>query len=433
MAIRGSGLISGLDTNSIIAQLVQLERAPIQRAQTQQREAEAEISALGRLSTDMGALSKQVEGLSDLASFLSYATTSSNESAFTATADGTATAGNYAIEVTSLARPEKNRSASFTDGFAAVAGTTLDIAVFGEDPVSIDITDGATLLEARDLINASGAEVSASIIDTGAGAYLSVTSTKEGFEVGGNPSDAVVLTETVTGAGGQALGLTELQAAVNAQFTVDGLPVESSSNTVPDIVSGITLELTGVTTTPETLSIASDPEGIEEKLKGFVDGYNDVLAALDRPELKGGSLDRLVRSDLQSLLSQAVPGLSTFVNLSSIGIESNSLSGRLSIDSTVLKDALARDQGAVAAVFTTDEVGVGASMAALLERYTDSSTGLIDASKDTLRSRVDRLDDDIEAKEFRLERFEASLVRQYTNLELVISQTQANFAGLTTF
>lgn len=430
MTIRGSGLISGLDTQSIIQQLVQLERAPIERAQVRMRAAESQISALGRLNTAMNDLAGKLEDLGELSTFLSYATSTSNEDAFTATADGTATAGSYAIEVSSIATPEKNRSVAFADSFDAVVGSTLDIAVYGEDPVSITVPDGSTLLDVRDLINASGAEVSASIIDTGSGAYLSVTATKEGHEVGGVASDAVVITETVTGSTGQALGLTELETATTAAMTIDGLPVESSTNTITDIVSGITIELTGETTGPETLSVAPDPEGIESKLKGFVDSYNDILFALERDGIAGDSLDRLVRSELSTMISSAIPGLSTFVNLSSIGIESDALSGKLSLDTSALSDAIARDPGAVAAIFTTEDDGLSTTMSALLERFTNSSTGLIDASEDNLRSQIDRYQDDIDSKELRLERFEQSLTRQYTNLELLISQTQANFAGL---
>ncbi|MFT4704485.1 MAG: flagellar hook-associated protein 2 [Bradymonadia bacterium] len=428
--IRGSGLISGLDTQSIIAQLVQLERQPIQRLETRRREAETQISALGTLSSRMNELGTLLEDLSEVSKLLSFTGSSSDETAFKVTADGTATGGSYAIEVSQLARPEKNRSAAFGTSFDGVSGTTLDITAFGEDPITIEIPDGATLIQARELINESGADVSAAIIDTGNGAYLSITSKSDGHEIGGAASDAIQITETVTGASGQALGLVEVQSARNAALTIDGLAVESASNTVVDAITGVTIELLGETLTPETLSLASDPDAVESKIQEFVDSYNGILKAIDDPRLESGSLQRLLKGDLAQTLSKAIPGIASFVNLSSVGVETVAETGKLSLDSEALVAAIASDPTGLAQLFAQSDDGIAANFTNLIERYTGSSGGLIKVSSDNLTGQIDRIEDQIINKERRLDSFEESLVRQYTNLELAIAQTQANFSGL---
>lgn len=433
--IRGSGLASGLDTQSLISQLVSLQRQPILRYQADQRVAEARISTLGSLTSQLNTLSDKFEDLSNLSELLSYKATSSDEDIFTASADGTAAPGSYEIEVSQLASAEKNRSAAFADGTAAVSGTTLDITVFGESAVSVEIPDGASLADARDLINSSGAQVSASIINTGSGSYLTMTSLKEGHEIGGSASDAITITETVTGAGGQALSLSEVQTAQNAQLTIDGLAIESSSNDVDSAVTGVSLSLSKVTTagSPLQLTVESDTEEVKATMQEVADLYNDVMDTLRRDDMKSTSLARLLQGDLQNLFSSAVPGATDFVNLAAIGLESSFTTGKLELDATMLEDALSDDPLAVAALFTTATTGLGTTLPDLLDRYTNSDTGIIDASEDSYRAEVDRLQNSIDSKERNLETYEASLVRRFTNLELAISQTQSAFSGLLPF
>lgn len=433
--IRGSGLISGLDSQSLIAQLVSLERQPILRFQADKREAEARISTLGSLTSELQSLSDKFEELSEISKLLAYTASSSDEETFTASADGTAAPGTYDIEVSRLAVAEKDRSVAFASADAGVTGTTLDITVFGEDAVSVEIPDGSTLTEARDLINGSGAQVSASIINTGSQSYLTVTSLKEGHEIGGTASDAVTISENVTGSLGQALGLTEVQTAQNAQLTIDTLAVESSSNVVDSAITGVSISLLAETSVGSSvqLSVDSDKESVKATIQEVADLYNDVVDTLNRADMKNTSLARLLQGDLQNVFSSAVEGASDYVNLSAIGLESSFTTGKLELDSTVLDEALSNDPLAVAALFTTESTGLGATLPELLERYTDSQEGIIDASEDSYRSEIDRLDSAIDSKERNVEAYEASLVRRFTNLELIISETQSAFSGLLPF
>ena len=77
--IRGSGLASGLDTQSLISQLVSLQRQPILRYQADQRAAEARISTLGSLTSQLNTLSDKFDDLGNLSELLSYKASSSDE------------------------------------------------------------------------------------------------------------------------------------------------------------------------------------------------------------------------------------------------------------------------------------------------------------------------------------------------------------------
>ena len=222
-----------------------------------------------------------------------------------------------------------------------------------------------------------------------------------------------------------------MQTAQNAQLTIDGLAIESSSNDVDSAVTGVSLSLSKVTTagSPLQLTVESDTEAVKATMQEVADLYNDVMDTLRRDDMKSTSLARLLQGDLQNLFSSAVPGATDFVNLAAIGLESSFTTGKLELDATMLEDALSDDPLAVAALFTTATTGLGTTLPDLLDRYTNSDTGIIDASEDSYRAEVDRLQNSIDSKERNLETYEASLVRRFTNLELAISQTQSRSAA----
>ena len=434
------GLISGLDTGAIIDAMVQAEKAPVNLLRKTRIGVQAQISKLGSIMSKLKALGDAAKDLSTVGGVLAYSASSSDENVFTATATGEAAAGSYQLDVTSLAVAEKDRGALFTSKYAEVTAGTLTIQTPGADPVDVTIDAGDTLLDVVDKINGSGADVDASLIDTGAGVHLQLVAQQSGFEVGGVADDAISITETSTGTSGQALGLTQITTAANAKFTVDGLAVEQRTNEVSTVLAGLTLSLQD--TGSATLTVAKDTEGAQAKVQKFVDAYNDVMGLVGKElevtedtdrtaSLSGDWSIRQLRGDLSSKVSSAVSGLSgAYTSLSRIGVTTEE-GGELKLDATKFAEALDRDPGAVADLFTDATDGVAARFQALVKDYTDGTDGVLSHRKDALEDKTARIDKRIDSLNDRIDRTTERLQAQFTAMELAMARIQDQSGAVT--
>ncbi|MCB9728888.1 MAG: flagellar filament capping protein FliD [Deltaproteobacteria bacterium] len=439
------GLASGVDSGAIIDALLAARRVPIDSLQNSRSQVQTKISKLGNVTSKLATLKTAMETLGSRNDILSLTANSSNADLVSASADSSAASASYAIEVTALARGEKNRSAVFDSRDAEVTAGTMSISVNGGTAVDVTIEEGDTLTQVADKITSASAGVDATIIHDGSGGYyLQVTQRGSGYTTA-NASDAVSLTETSTGASGQALGLTEISTAQNAAFTVDGLAVTSQTNKVTDAIRGVTLELFETGTI--TLDVSNDRAGTKENIKSFVDAYNDVIGmlrdelAVDEDTNRATSLAsvsavRGLRSDFVSIISGAVTGASgAYSSLAQLGIRTDG-TGKLAINDGVLDAALDADPDAVADLFVQQDTGLAAALTKKIDLYTDTSTGLFTLQKKSFNSQIDRIDDQITTLEGRLEQMNTRLVAQYTALETATAsiQSQGNaLAGLLNF
>jgi flagellar hook-associated protein 2 len=379
------GLSTGMDTQSIIDKLVSLAQQPLSDLRKQQAAFRSQVSALGDLASKLGALRTASD---DLASggVLGLRVSSAN-SAFTARPGSTAAAGSYDIAVASLASAAKWRSGAFGAG-DTLKGGTFDLGIDAFPAIGVD--EGESLGKLASDINASGAPVSAAVLYDGAHSYLSVTAKSTGY-AGADPSSALHV--SFTAGPGDVPDPARLdpsaqawsQDARNAAFTIDGLQFTRQSNTVADALPGATLTLQKLSPidpgtqkpTAETLTLASDTDATQAKLKTFVDAYNalmqlvqkqtDVSPTTDRSTtLAGDGIVRGLEQALQSVGSSTVPGLATVRSLADLGVKT-ARDGTLSIDSAVLSAAIARDPAAVNAVFSDPTGGVGKLASTLLD------------------------------------------------------------------
>ncbi len=415
MAVQFGGLVSGMDTNSMISQLVSLEKIPINKLNNKKATIQTDIRTIGTLSTKLKTLEEATKGLATARDFVAHKTTSTNEAAVKVTTSAGASASNYDVEVSQLAGPAKMRSGAFASASDVMSAGTMNIGVFGEDAVSIEIPEGATLTEVRDLLRASGAKIDASIVDSGNGVYLSVTGQKSGHEIGGVPADALTFGFTPTGGGaGQDLVMATTQTAKNAKFSVDGLEIERSTNVVDDAVEGLSFELGAVTTQPATIQVSVDNEAVLEKVKGFVDAYNSAVDQIKKQSDAGNK--RRATDDFRTAVSQANVG-GEFGSLSSLGLGLSS-TGKMEFDSEKLAEALNKSADAVAAVFA-DPTGVAARLQTQVDRYTGSS-GILDSLTDSFNTRIDRIESQVERKELSLDKYETRIRRQFSSLEQLL-------------
>ncbi len=429
------GLASGLDTNSIIDQLVKLESTPITTAQSQQTAFNTQISQIGQLSTQLGALADAAKAL-QTNGVLGVAQVGAT-SGFTATPGATATAGRYSMQVDSLATTAKARSTAF-GASALVNGGDLTLGVNGSN-YTVSIVDGSSLELVASQINTSGAPVSASVLNTNGTRYLSISNRDTGFTVGQPASSALTITENLTGTGGQALGLAITQSAANAKVTIDGLQFERTNNVIADALPGVTLGLTATTTTASDLVLSNDATSTQANLQKFVDAYNALMSNVHtelnvqpgssrQSMLSGDNSIKTLQASMQRMVSGVLSPNATIRTLADVGIKTSN-DGTLSIDTVRLGSALSSDATAVNALFQTNTTGIGVLATNLNKAFTDGIDGIFTTRKIGLNNSVKRLDDSILKMQARVDSYRKTLVAQFAAMEKIVSgfKTIGNF------
>lgn len=422
------GIASGLDTNSIIDQLVKIESSAITAAQTRQTAYKSQISQLGTLVSKLQSLASAVSSMKTNGAL--GLTQVGTATGFSATPSAAATSGRYDVLVQDLATAAKARSAQFTSAADAVRGGTLDLTVNGTT-TSVTLTDGMTLAQAAKAINDSGAAVSATVLESNGTAFLSLTNKNTGFVVGQPAASALVINETSTGSLGQALGVTVVTPATNAKVTIDGLPFERMSNVIDDALPGVTLNLKAKTTVAETLELANDTTATATNLGKFVTAYNDVMKILrenlnigqqtDRNKTLGGDSSlRALQGSLMGVISSIANPGSSVRSLADLGIKTQN-DGSLSLDQARLSKAIAADSAAVNELFQVATSGVSDKLKALADGYTNSTNGILVSKSKSYEQSVKQLDKQIDSLNLRIEAYRSKLVAQFTAMEKVVS------------
>ncbi len=438
MSISFSGLGSGIDTASIIEQMVYVARTPIRKLTVDVSNAKSRSTIIQNINSKLQALQTQANDLKTLSSFMANTVKSSDESVLTATATGNALPGNYTVEVLTLAKAQRTYSSTFDNKTeAGTAGSgQLTVTVGSSDGVVIEVEESDSLESIANKINASGAEVTAGIFYDGSQYRLQIT----GKETGA--ANAITFEESE----GLSLGLqgaTNFQNAQDASLKIDGFDITSSTNQIKDAVSGVTLDLKTETTSPIQITVDTDPTTMKSKIEKLVSAYNDVAKIINSElsfagEAKGANRlagDATLRN-LQSALSSIVAGRSdeggTFSSLSQLGI-STQRDGSLSVNSAKLDAALASDPVGVGTMFAgateQSDTGFADKFSILVDRFINSSSGILTAKKKGLDSSVQNLNDAIDKYETRMTTYEEKLRMQFTKLETAMStlNSQSSF------
>lgn len=437
------GLATGLDTNAIISALLAVEQVPIDMMIQNKGVYQSKISAFDTFKSHLDALQSAADDLKEDTDFKVFSVTSNMEDVVTGTASKYAIAGNYTIDVTSLATYDQWASDGLSSSDVSVGSGTLSITVAGvQTDITIDPGED-TLTEVATAINASDAEVTASVINTG--------------DPGGNPYKLVItgkdtgVTNTVTidtsglSGGTEALVFIDdqdhhIQTASNAEFTINGIDMQRETNDITDAMPGLSFTLTGTTEvgSPATLTVEVDQDKIVGKIKSFVDAYNEVVNFVNKHNtfdetmesgglLMGESMLTMVLGKLQSKLTpEWEAGGDEVQILAQIGIEFEN-DGTLKLTESDLKSGIADHFDDVVDMFTED--GFGDQIDAYLEEYTKFA-GLIDSKKDSFESIIKDLDEQIVKAEYQLDEYEASLVKKFAALESLMSGLQAQQAYL---
>ncbi len=454
--VSSSGVASGLDINSLVKQLVGIERKPIGLAQQKQIGIAAKLSAFTTLGVTFSSLKSTLTPLQSLSSFQSKSVSVTDSAVVTATVNDSklATLGSSTVsQITSLAQAQKLASASFTSPTDSVGTGTITIKVGSgaEKAIAID-ADHANLTQIRDKINAANAGVTASILKSNDKQYkLVVQSTKSGTENTVQVSVVDGSDSNNTDASGlsQLANLTEIQSARDAQFLLDGAPITRSSNVITDAIDGVTLTLVKKTAVDGEVGIGIKPDtsAIKGKIEAFVSAYNEVIKGLnnaqafDAKTLKKGALlgntaVQGITNKFRLLPKERVPDLDggSYTNLSEIGITSQE-DGTLSIDSGKLTAALEKTPLGVGRVFalfdkTVDSSvviptsGIADRLLKAVSDLLDKDTGRLSSEERGLRNANAVIDKEVLRLEKRVSDFEKRTREKFARLEGSLSRIQ---------
>lgn len=457
----------------MVTAMVNAERAP-KTSQLEKLEAKTttQLTSLGQLKGAISTFQSALVALNSPSSFLARTATTSDSKVLSGTAGQSAAAGNYKIEVSQLANSSKVALAAMPSE-AKLASGTLSIKV-GDTALADIVVDSSnnTLAGLRDAINKAGASegISATVVTDDFGSRLVLTSSKMGdgqditvaaqqssiesgqtalttlaysgpteapdpAALGGETSTAYLEAKRAYDAGGQTLA-----TAKSAKFTVDGLSVTRDSNSVSDVVEGLTLDLKTVGSS--TLTVAKDEAGVTANVKKFVEAYNTLMNYVntetkvttvgesDAPVAGALVGDSTVRSLVSTIRNELVSpqGDGAIRALADLGVTTQR-DGTLSLDSAKLNDAVKSDFSGVAAYFTGDN-GLAMRLGEKLKPYTDDG-GILESRTDALAGTIEKIDKQREDLTRRITALEERLYKQFNAMDSLVGQLTSTSDQLT--
>ncbi len=428
-----SGLSTGLNTSSLIDELVKAERQPITLLERRQTTLQKNVSLLQEVNGKLSALKSAATKLSTAASFFIKKVTSANEESLGVTAGSNADVGNRLITVSALARASTLASASFNDTTTTTVGTgTLGITVGTTTTnVTVDLSNN-TLQGIRDAINNSGANVTAAIVPEND----STTPTYRLVVNGKNPGTANAASLDTSGIAlgfsDVTLGFTTTQPAQNASLTIDGIAISRSTNTISDAINGVTLDVKATAASPIQVTVNNNTDAIKTQLNDFVKAYNEVQSFVATQTkydsvtkttgpLIGDSALRSLQSSLRGVIATTVVGTPSV--LAEIGVTSQR-DGTLSVDDAKLSSALQTSLTGVSNLFLAASTGVAKATVDFVSRATRSGDGLITGRIASIQDTIRETSKQISRKTADLERFRETLVQRFTSLETLVGQLQ---------
>ena len=469
VAVTGTG--SGLDIDGLVASLVAAEQVP---AEARLNAREASITSLSTsFSSAKSAVSDFEAAANKLAlasTFSQFTTSSSDSTKATITATSSASLGSYQLAVTNLASAQTLASGTFTATSDTLGTGTLTIALgtpsysgstyasFTQTS-SVDITidsSNNTLAGVRDAINNAGAGVNASILKNGDNYQLLLVSEETGLSksmsvsvtgdsVGGDTDNDGLSQLAFNSSGSQ---LTQYAAGANANFSINGLSVSSASNTVTDVIDGVTLNLLSATSSAITIDVKTDTDTIVTDVQAFVDKYNAYatlfkdLTKYDATTgtagvLQGDSTARSVMSQIRSELGKSVTGLSgSYTSLADVGISIDK-SGVMTFTQSTFKTAFAAAPTEVTAVFASTTVsgtaveGVAEKLETLMEGFLVSTTGIFDSRISSLTTQLTAITDDRADLARRMQSLEDRYFAQLNAMDSLLAEIETTGDFLT--
>jgi flagellar hook-associated protein 2 len=428
-----------VDVQSLLSSAITAAQAPLTLLQNQQTTVQTQTAALQSISSDVSALTTAVQALTTSNGAINALTaTSSNTNVLSASADSTALAGTHSIVVSSLATTSSYYTDPVASATTTLANGTFQIAVGSNAPatVTVDSTDN-TLNGLAAAINGQNLGVTASVITDANGARLAIVSNTSGG------SGNISISNNTSG-----LNFNLAATGTNASFTVDGVPVSSTSNTVVGAIPGVTLNLAGAAPAQTvSLTLTPDISQASSAVSTFVSAWNKVVQDINNQfnvssdGAGGGPLEtdnnlRDIQNQLLSAVTYSISGNNGLVNLASIGVDMNT-DGTLSLDSGTLTNALSGNYAALQNLLQGAS-GVGTFLSTTLNQISDPTQGTIALDLQGMSQTNSSLSQQISDMQTLLASQTQSLTQQYAQMEITLQempllqqQTTQQLAALT--
>jgi len=475
MAISSVGIGSGLDVERIITETVALEKEPIKTLEVKAETINSKISTYGQIKSSVDTLNSAARDLTLDSGFDAVKINSSNSSAVNATMTGLAAQGSYNVTVDKLAQSQTSASIKLGAKDTMGAAGTMRFVIGNPGKagaelktVNLDIASSDTLEGIVAKINGnpdlSKSVVASVITDSTGQQQLMVRSRETGLDNQFSMSMGTLVTQADVDAwnalsdtdkkatpfpvigsfkpvdveDGSNLsklavvgGITVKQAAQNAEIKLNGVEMESNTNTFKDIIPGLSISVSAKG--ESLLSITQDKDATQEKIQKFVDAYNavnELLAASTKYDqgsktagvLQGDSSTVSLQNSLR-MLTQGIAGNATgkFNRLSDIGIQMQQ-GGALTLDAAKLQEALG-DMDSVKSMFAAkpDALGNGGGIAVNFKTLTDellAYEGTLNNKTDSLEKQLELNKAEVEKVEKRAETVEERMRKQYTALDV---------------
>ncbi len=421
-----------------VDQILAADRAPEAAWTADQANITAQENALSQLQTEVGTVQSSFQALNDVDGVFSGVTaTSADTAVINATTSSSAASGTHHVTVTNLATtgvsyssPLSSASSTFAAGaltFTLGSGAVQTINIPGDSTTdssgNTTTSTTTTLANAATYINQQKLGISASVITDSSGARLALTSTTSG-------AAASVAVQSAP----EGLTFTNV-AGMDANLTVDGVPVTSSTNTVSSAIAGVTLSLSGISSSPIEVDVAPNTDQITAAVNSFVAAYNAAITDLNSQfTVTAGSTTnsnttgvletdpaaRTIQNELLSAISVTSSSNATFKTLGELGITMND-DGTLTVDSSTLSSALANNYSDVQSFFqSTTSSSFAENFSNMMSEMTDSTSSPIVLDVNSLKSSYTDDQNNINDLEANLADLQTTLTAKYSTLDALL-------------
>ena len=449
------GAGSGIDVKGLAQSLVDAEKTPKkERIDDKIKQTEAKITGFGAVKFALSELKTAFGKLNDASDFSSIKPNNTQPTALGISASTTAEAGSYNIEVLQTALMQRTASSSFADRATplnvispATTGTafSLNLTIGGVDKgdISVDNPSPAGMVSA---INGAKLGVTAQLINTGNGYNVVISG-----ETGASKSFTLTSKDSNGAAVADVSFTNNLQTATDASLKINGLTVSRSSNTVTDVIDGVTLDLFANTTGSARIDLNRDTAGIKDSIKGLVSAYNDFEETLkilgDRKSeveefggaLAGDSLLQSVRTQVRAMITDtsSTPG-TTIQAARNVGL-SLDRNGKLTLDESKLDTALQNNFAEVSTMFTagtnnksiysTAPGGLAGDAINKIEKML-LSTGIIETQTESATAKITKYKDELALLEERMEKLMNRYMSQFSIMENIVGNSNSTRESL---
>jgi flagellar hook-associated protein 2 len=419
------------DFQAILNKAVQTAEAPLTQLQTQDTAVLAQKTALGSLQTTVAALTSSLTALGTDGSTGALSATSSNSSAVTATDTGATAPATYTVNsVTSVASAASETSLTDYSTTAPITTGTINPGkmelMVGTTPYNFTLTSN-NLTGLVNQINGLNAGVTASVLTTSSGGYLSLTANATGATTLQLNDESSASSENI---------ITATNQGSNAIFQVNGINVNQASNTVNNVISGLTFNIVGKSTSATTLTLASNSSQLSNDLQTFVTNYNALETAVQAQvgtsggALVGDSTVIQLQQTMQHMLSHFSSTTGSVQSLSDLGVSFAGIDGSLRYDPTVVAGMSSSQLTDALNYVGSTTTGLG-GFSQNFDQFSNSVTGLIQTEVESDTTSDANLQTQINTTTNQINAMQTNLAKQIEASDALESEYESQQTELT--